>query len=129
VATKYSIWNITNADKLGKSNTYEATPSYIASKMKAESNETSKFSLICVHCWSKFYDKGLADDYMAEVIPDDKAVSWDAPDVVFGAGAAELLSRRLDDSYHLVNSQELIWRIRMDHNPEQVKNILKSYKP
>lgn len=129
VATKYSLWNIKNSDKIGKNNTYEGSPAYITAKLKAETEETSKFSLICIHSWSKFYDKGKTEDTTAEIIINDREVDWNAPGVVFGAGIAELMSRRLDKSYQIVNVQELIWRIRMDHNPKQTKAILKNYKP
>lgn len=41
-----------------------------------------------------------------------------------GAGAAKLCAGHLNDSFEVVNMQELVWRLRMSQRPEQTKKYL-----
>jgi hypothetical protein len=109
ITVKYTIWNF------GRNEDGQGTPAYIASKIKEEG---SKFSLVDVHAWSTFADIGTSDDVLGETIAGN----------VFGAGAAAMCQRRLPSSYICVSLQELIWRMRMEHNKNQTENILKAYK-
>ena len=119
VCTRYSVWNT------GSSNhAYEGTPKFVADKLKANTGLNKKFSSICVHCWSKFLDKGTSCGSTEENVPNQDAVSWDRPDIVFSAGAAALTMNHLGDNFKAVNTQELVWRLRMDHDPVQTQQIL-----
>lgn len=122
VCTKYSIWNTG-----GMNHDYEGSPAFVARKLKSDPASTAKYSLICVHAWSKFVDKGLTTDELAENVPDYEKISWSNPDIVHSAGAAELCSRRLGEEYEIVNAQELIWRLRMEHDPENTRKALKEF--
>lgn len=122
ICTKYSIWNMGN-----RNDKYEGSPAYIAHKLKTDSEPMSKYSFINIHAWSKFWDKGLTDDELAENVQDQYNVPWEEPDIITSAGAAELCSRRLGDDFKVVNAQEMIWRIRMAHNPEQTKEAMSDY--
>ena len=122
VCTKYSVWNTG-----GMNHDYEGSPAFVARKLKSDPAETAKYSLICVHAWSKFLDCGTTGDELAENIPDYERISWERPDIVHSAGAAELCARRLGDDYRLVNAQELIWRLRMDRDPVNTKKALKRF--
>ncbi|MCD8276201.1 MAG: hypothetical protein LUC96_14700 [Alistipes sp.] len=122
VCTKYSVWNTG-----GMNHDYEGSPAFVARKLKSDPSETEKYSLVCVHAWSKFLDCGTTDDELAENIPDYERVSWERPDIVHSAGAAELCARRLGDDYRVINAQELIWRMRMDHDPANTKKALKRF--
>lgn len=123
VCTKYSIWNTG-----GMNHDYEGSPAFIARKLKTDPAPKSKYSLVCIHCWSRFADKGLTDDELAENLPDNDSIPWETPEIIYSAGAAELCTRRLGDDFQLCNAQELIWRIRMDHNPEQTNEAMKAFK-
>jgi len=61
-----------------------------------------------------------------ENVQNQNDIAWNDPTIVFSAGAAELTINHLGDDYMAVNSQELIWRVRMKHNPEQTQQILNS---
>lgn len=122
VCTKYSVWNTGSIN-----HNFEGSPAFVARKLKQDPAETAKYSLLCVHAWSKFLDKGTTDDEIAENMPDNERVSWHQPGIVHSAGAAELCSRRLGDDYRIVNAQELIWRIRMDRDPIMTKKALKEF--
>lgn len=77
----------------------EGSPAFIASELKDEAQEES-FSVICVHAWSRF--KGNT----------------------YGVTAAKQCAGYLDDRFEVVNMQELVWRLRMNHCPEQTQDYL-----
>ena len=112
ITVRYSIWNF------GQQNMQrDGSPTFVAHKLKAEPAST-KFSAVIVHAWSSFNDTGVSEDESAE----------NASGGTFrGASAAEMCARRLDDKYEVVNMQEMIWRIRMQHSPEQTKKYLNTY--
>ena len=122
VCTKYSIWNTGTIN-----HDYEGSPAFVARKLKTDPDSTAKYSLVCVHAWSKFADNGTTEDELVENIPGYEHISWADPDIVHSAGAAELCTRRLGDDYRIVNAQELIWRLRMSHDPEGTKEALKAF--
>ena len=119
VCSRYSVWNCG-----GSNNEFEGTPKYVADKLIANTDDNIKHSLICVHCWSKFYDRGKDCGPTDENVSNQDAVSWDDPDIVFSAGAANLTMQHLGPEFQAINAQELMWRLRMEHNPEQTKQIL-----
>lgn len=119
VCSRYSVWNCGRANQ-----PYEGTPKYVADKLKASTDGNIRHSSICVHCWSKFYDKGTGCGPTDENVPNQDMVSWDAPGIVFSAGAAALTMKHLGDDFKAVNTQELMWRLRMEHDPEQTRRIL-----
>lgn len=122
LCTKYSVWNTGTIN-----HDYEGSPAFVARKLKQDPASNAKFSLVCVHAWSKFLDKGTTGDEIAENIPDYERISWHRPGIVHSAGAAELCARRLGDDYQIVNAQELIWRMRMDHDPVNTKKALQEF--
>ena len=61
ITTQYSIWNFGNNNQAS-----QGTPAYIASKINALPAETSSFSLVAVHAWSRFADIGASNDLLAE---------------------------------------------------------------
>ena len=91
----------------------EGTPAYIAGRLKQEAQQES-FSVVCVHAWSNFSDHGQTEDPLIENQSGD----------IRGAGAAKLCAGHLNDSFEVVNMQELVWRLRMSQRPEQTKKYL-----
>ena len=80
---------------------------------KQEAQQES-FSVVCVHAWSNFSDHGQTEDPLIENQSGD----------IRGAGAAKLCAGHLNDSFEVVNMQELVWRLRMSQRPEQTKKYL-----
>lgn len=117
VCTTYSLWNLKNVSHVGD----EGTPCYISNRLKQDNR---KFNIICIHCWSQFYDRGLSSDEISENVIDYQDYASTA--IVTGPGAAELCTRRLDTEkeFEIINLQEMIWRIRMEYRPEQTKQLL-----
>lgn len=110
ITVRYSLWNFGNSN-----HELEGTPAYIAGKLANDSDK--KFSVIGVHAWSKFRDTGNSTDLIGENNNGN----------LNGASAAKLMQKHLSDSFEVVGVQELIWRIRMQHKPEQTKKFLENY--
>ncbi|SMO89431.1 GxGYxY sequence motif-containing protein [Saccharicrinis carchari] len=100
VTVKYSIW-----DFGGYNNEREGTPDHIANKLIG-SSDSDPFNLVIVHAWSGFNETGTASGGIK------------------GAGAAKLCADKLNQNYAVVNIEEMIWRIRMHHRPEQTQKYL-----
>ncbi len=126
VTPKYAQWN--HADWEGG-----GTPAEIAQWINEEAKEKNKkgeksFSLTSVHCWSHF-QKGNPDDPKSQEIGktkkeyrrnDHKGPCGLTP-VKWGVEA-------IDPVVKVVSPEELIWHIRMDHNPEQTKKVIENMK-
>jgi len=109
ITVRYTIWNFGANESIG-----QGTPAFIASKIKKDQPD---FSLVDVHAWSSFADIGSSDDLLGETSSGN----------VYGAGAAVLCQKRLPGNVKCVSLQEMIWRMRMKHRPDQTKDILKQY--
>ena len=118
IRTTYCIWSFEDHNDPD-----EGSPAYIYHQLQQEKN---KFNLICIHCWSKWWDRGKTDDELAEIIPYPANYPYQDPTVIYAAGGAELCQRRFEESDNIsvVSLQELVWRIRMEHNPEQTWKAL-----
>lgn len=101
ITVKYSLW-----DFGGYNNEREGTPDFIANKLTSSSGD-EPFNLVMVHAWSGFNESGTGTGDIK------------------GAGAAKLCADKLDDSFKVVNIEEMIWRLRMHHRPEQTQKYLK----
>jgi len=113
VTTRYSIWNS------GNNGDNQGTPAYIASLINnsSPSGDDNNFSLVDVHAWSAFSDIGNSDDLLAE----------DSNGKYYGATPAKWCMNRLNSNVKVVNTEELLWQIRMHYRPEQTKEILNLY--
>lgn len=112
ITVRYSIWN------MGDHNTErDGTPAFVAHKLNAEP-ESSKFSSVIVHAWSTFTDIEGADDELAENA---------AGGTLKGSSAAKACADRLDGDVNVVNTQELVWRVRMEYRPEQTMKYFTEY--
>ncbi len=76
------------------------SPAQAAQKANAgEPSDRPSFNTVAVHAWSTFNGKRAAN-------------------------AAQLMMDGLDDRFHIVSVQELIWRLRMQERGEQTRKIL-----
>jgi hypothetical protein len=112
VTTRYSIWNFGN-----KNTRNQGTPSFVASKINSAPIESSPFSLVAVHAWSRFADIGESNDLLAENTNGTKS----------GATPVSWCQRRLNADVKVVNVEELIWQLRMRERTEQTKQFLAEY--
>ena len=112
ITTRYSIWNFGNTNTSN-----QGTPAFVASKINSSTSESSPFSLVAVHAWSKFSDIGESNDLLAENISGTES----------GATPVSWCQRRLNADVKVVNVEELIWQLRMREKPDQTKKFLGEY--
>jgi hypothetical protein len=110
VTTRYSIWNS------GMNGNNQGTPAYVASLLNkiSTTGDIGSFSLVDVHAWSAFSDIGASTDLIAE----------DTNGTSYGATPAKWCMNRLHPNVKVVNTEELLWQIRMHYQPQQTKEIL-----
>ncbi|MCQ2183823.1 MAG: hypothetical protein MJY62_00230 [Bacteroidales bacterium] len=78
------------------------TPETVADDISGKESAPS-YSAVCLHAWSEFGGRRSSDN-------------------------ATMCHARLNASFKAVSIQELIWRVRMSHNPQQTKQYLKTIK-
>lgn len=109
VTAKYAMWK-----DLKMMEDYAGNPKTLPAKInrdidKVKSNGEKTFSWTSVHAWSKFHNPSYPDN-TGELAAGVSPVKW----------AAEKLSKDI----HVVSIEELIWRLRMEHNPEETKAVI-----
>ena len=108
VTAKYSIWDTVDVRRPSG-----GTPSYVASLINrnalnaANNKQPGELSFTIIHAWSSF-DKRNSEEDVA----------------VKGINAAWASAQKLNQCVHTISLEELLWRIRMRHRPQQTKNLL-----
>lgn len=122
VTARYTIWN--NANQLGPR---IGTPAKVAraidetaAKAITEKRQTMDWTI--VHCWS-FFKESLGTDEDAENMDQESAFQNGGRK---GVTPVAWCVRRLSPEVKVVCPEELLWRIRMERNPQQTKAILQS---
>ncbi len=111
VTAKYALWANSNTERKG-------TPARVARLINkaaegAEKAGKKELSWVTVHAWSAFEKAEGKDEDAENLEAGDKGQ--------FGISPVKWCVERLDNKVRVVTPEELIWRIRMDHNPEQTK--------
>ena len=114
VTLTHSIWNHARWPTGG-------TPAKVA-RMINESTEHARFSFVSVHAWSWFKEAPGTDERAEEMAQEG--------DELKTTGAARGLTPvswcvgRLSPQVKVVSPEELIWRLRMEHNPDETRKLL-----
>lgn len=120
VTAKFSIWS-----HAGKDRTRCGTPAKVARQINEITSQPlsqakSDFSVVAQHSWSRFKRIADANETGEELEADQKGLA--------GPAVTQLCIERLNEQVKVVSPEELIWRIRMQHNPQQTKEILVEMK-
>jgi hypothetical protein len=119
ITTRYSIWeHSNNRDRAG-------TPAKIAREICQTVDKTQRMGLprydwIIDHVWS-YFKKSTGTDENAENMPQENAESNGG---LRGYTPVTWCANRLPKSIRVVSPEELIWRIRMKHNPSETKKLI-----
>lgn len=112
---RYAIWEHANRPSAG-------TPSEIASQISrelpAEQSPEDRLAWTVVHAWSWFRE---SDDPTFEEVPQQQASRQGARR---GHAVANWCQQRLGANVRAVTIEELLWRLRMAHNPDATKRHL-----
>ena len=103
MTVKYSLWADAGWPRGGK-------PDKIASLLKenASKNNDPTFSVVITHAWSQ-YER-----------------SKDTSEKVSGLEPVKWLYDRIHEEVSVVNVEELLWRLRMAHDPSQTKHVIET---
>lgn len=99
------------------------TPAKIARLVNAEAQKDAggaTFSLVALHAWSHF-QKAPGSDETAELLPKKKDAADASETGINGFEPIEWCQERLTEKAKVMTPEELIWRLRMQHNSEQTK--------
>lgn len=103
VTADYSIWNEVRADRPNA-----GTPEYVASLINRDALSNNKYSWTIVHAWSDFEETSNL-----------------TPLPAIGMNPVMTSESLLMKNIRTVSLNELLWRVRMLHRPEQTKSLMK----
>ena len=122
ITARYSIWNHHNQLKRS------GTPAKVAREIRqtVEStppSELPRYDWVIVHVWS-WFRKVPGTNENAEDMPKENAAAQGG---VRGYTPVTWCAERLPSNIRIAGPEELIWRIRMKHNPEQTKKLIQDW--
>ena len=125
ISARYSIWADTNRRPRS------GTPAKVARVIqqtiaKAAPAELPRYDWVNLHAWSWFKQAPGADE-AAEDMPQDPQETAEARGGHRGYTPVMWCVQRLPANIRTVGPEELVWRIRMKHNPEQTRQLIESW--
>jgi hypothetical protein len=123
ITARYAIWEHSNNRECA------GTPAKIAREIfqtveKTPSEELPRYDWVIDHIWS-YFKKVPGKDEEAENLPRKNA---ELNGGVCGYTPVVWCAERLPESIRVVCPEELIWRIRMKHDPVQTKKLINQWK-
>jgi hypothetical protein len=120
ITARYSIWEHLNNRK------HAGTPAKVAREIretveKTPAEQLPRYDWAINHVWSWFKKAPGTDDEDAENMPQDTAP---AKGGVRGYSPATWCAERLPASVRVVSPEELVWRIRMKHDPVGTQKLM-----
>jgi hypothetical protein len=122
ISARYSIWNhLNHRPRAG-------TPAKVARVIQKTVEDTPpgeqpRYDWVIVHAWS-WFKKASGNDENAENMPQEDAAAKGGQSVY---APVTWCAERLPANIRTVGPEELIWRIRMKHNPEQTKKLIQDW--
>lgn len=118
ITARYSIWEHTNP----KSRPLAGTPAKIArtiqeASRQADQAKSPRFDWTICHVWSYFQEKPGIDETAEEMNQRDA----EAKGGVRGLTPIKWCVDRLPENIRRISPEEMVWRVRMQHDPEQTK--------
>lgn len=123
ITARYNIWNHEN------DRPRTGTPAKIAREIRQTVEQTPaaalpRYDWVICHVWS-YFRKVPGSDENAENMPQENAASSGGE---CGYSPALWCAQRLPATIRVVSPEELIWRIRMQHNPSQTKQLINQFQ-
>jgi hypothetical protein len=120
ITARYSIWEHANRRERA------GTPARVASEIRrtvdtAAPAQPSRYDWVIAHAWSYFKLVPGGDD-QAEDMPQENAPATGG---VRGYSPVVWCAQRLPVSVRVVSPAELVWRIRMQHDPAQTRKLIR----
>jgi len=122
ISARYSIWNhLNHRPRAG-------TPAKVAREIRQTVEQTPRgepprYDWVIVHAWS-WFKKAAGNDENAENMSPEEAAAQGGQSVF---APVTWCAERLPANIRTVGPEELIWRIRMQHNPAQTKKLIQDW--
>lgn len=116
ISTGYSLWNHLNGRNRA------GTPAKVARQIAQYQAGTQRYEWVICHAWSWFKPSATNDDNAEDMGQDDTESPKQGGDR--GYLPAVWCANHLPTRVHVMSIDELIWRIRMQHNPEQTRKLI-----
>jgi hypothetical protein len=118
ITARYSIWEHQN------SRPRSGTPAKVAREIRQTVETTPqeqlpRYDWVITHAWSYFKQAPGADEN-AEDIPQENAATQGG---VRGYSPVTWCADRLQPGLRVISPEEMVWRIRMQHNPSQTEGL------
>lgn len=110
VTARYSLWGKIPRDGFGR-------PDQIAERIEADAATGDALGWTVVHAWSRY--RRDAAGAIRDADNDDRTAGR-------GVTAVEWCVERISPSTRIVPLEELLWRIRMRHDPETTRKIIEN---
>jgi hypothetical protein len=118
ITARYSIWeHSNNRDRAG-------TPAKVAREIVQaimNAGEIPRYDWVIAHAWS-YFQRSPGSNENSENIPQENAAGNRG---ARGYSPVIWTAERLPANIRVVSPEELIWRIRMKHNPTQTKELIR----
>lgn len=116
ISAGYSIWNHLN----GRSRA--GTPAKVAREISQNQAADKRYEWVICHAWSWFRPSSSNDENAEDM--DQNDVESPKQGGERGYLPAVWCADRLPGTIQVMSIDELIWRIRMQHNPEQTRKLI-----
>jgi hypothetical protein len=122
ITARYSIWENENGRERS------GTPAKVAREIRqtvenTPSGDLPRYDWVIAHAWS-WFKKSSGDDENAEDMPQENAAAQGGER---GYAPVMWCVQRLPANIRIVGPEELIWRIRMKHNPRQTTELTEDW--
>lgn len=124
VTARYTLWVNANDPKSLIGTPAKVARHIIESVKQTPAGSPQRLDWVISHCWSYFKDVPGADED-AENLPQSDAPAHGG---IRGYVPTLWSAERLPESIRVVSPYELLWRIRMQHDPKQTMITIKSEK-
>jgi GxGYxYP putative glycoside hydrolase C-terminal domain/GxGYxYP_N second domain len=123
ITARYSIWEHSN------NRVRSGTPAKVAREIKQTVEQTPRDKLprydwVITHAWS-YFKRSPGTDEGSENMSQENAVGKGG---VRGYSPAVWCAERLPENIRVISPEELVWRMRMNHNPSQTKTLMSQIK-
>ena len=122
VTARYSIWNHENERE------HSGTPAKVAREIretveKTPRQDAPRYDWVIAHAWS-YFKKAPGTDESAEDMTQEDAGNHEGE---CGYSPARWCGERLPSNIRMVSPEELLWRIRMNHDASQTMRFIRHY--
>ncbi len=123
ITARYSIWeHANNRERAG-------TPAKIAREIRETVEKTGpgqlpRYDWVIDHVWSYFKHAPGVDENAEDMLQENAAVKGG----VRGYSPVTWCAERLPTSVRVVSPEELVWRIRMKHDPSQTEKLISQFE-